>query len=487
MIRETFHGLAPGSGLGNIVAIVALATLVTGCASRPINERITEVDAAAGYRVFPLIAKRPNNDPHTLFVLSFSGGGTRAAAFSYGVLEALRDTPVVVNGQHRRLLDEVDLVTGVSGGSFTALAYAYLGDRLFSEYETRFLKRDVQGTLLRRVINPYYWPRYIGGTAGRTELAEDLYDEILFDGATYADLLEKPAPVAVAAATDLATGARLGFVQGDFDLLCSDLSKMRLARAAATSSAVPVVFSAVTLDNFGGTCGYRNPAWVAAIENPDKRARPSGRAMHRYRMMRDFQDSKERPYIHLVDGGVADNIGVRGVLETIQELGFSAAYRREIGFDQVRRVVVILVNSHSSPRRDWNRKATPPSIVDQLLQASGVPIERYSLETVEAMKDMAEVWQWRRTLEVDSLLLAGVPAAEAEAQASLPRIEFEVLDVNFDEIADPLERQYFLDLPTSFTLPAEAVDRLRALGGQLLKQATEFGVVLRSYAGLPGH
>ena len=87
---------------------------------------------------------------HTLFVLSFSGGGTRAAAFSYGVLEELRRTEVVVDGQHRRLIDEVDTITGVSGGSFTALAYALYGDRLFSEYEERFLKRNVQGALTRR-------------------------------------------------------------------------------------------------------------------------------------------------------------------------------------------------------------------------------------------------------------------------------------------------------------------------------------------------
>ena len=77
------------------LAAVALA----GCASRPINEPITQVDPKSGYRPYLLIPKIPNNDPHTLFVLSFSGGGTRAAAFSYGVLEELRRTEIVVDGQ----------------------------------------------------------------------------------------------------------------------------------------------------------------------------------------------------------------------------------------------------------------------------------------------------------------------------------------------------------------------------------------------------
>ena len=127
------------------LAIVALG----GCASRPINEPITQADPKSGYRPYLLIPKRQNNDPHTLFVLAFSGGGTRAAALSYGVLEELRRTEIVVDGQRRRLVDEVDLITGVSGGSFTALAYALYGERLFSEYEQRFLKRDVQGALSR--------------------------------------------------------------------------------------------------------------------------------------------------------------------------------------------------------------------------------------------------------------------------------------------------------------------------------------------------
>src|SRR5512139_161214 len=272
-----------------VVCLLAVAALA-GCASRPINEPIRQVDPQAGYRPYLLIPKRQNNDPRTLFVLSFSGGGTRAAAFSYGVLEELRRTEIVNGGQRRRLIDEVDVVTGVSGGSFTALAYALYGDRLFAEYEDRFLKRDVQGALLGRTLNPFNWWKFIGGTAGRSELAAEYYDEILFEGATFGDLLDKTGPVAIATGTDLSTGSRLAFFQNDFDLLCTDLNKVRLSRAAATSSAVPVVLSPVTFNNYGGTCGYQYPAWVASVESPEHRARPAGRALQRYLEMKSFQD-----------------------------------------------------------------------------------------------------------------------------------------------------------------------------------------------------
>ena len=78
--------------LNRIFGIALVLSAVSGCATRPINEPIARFDPQAGYRPNLLISKRANNDPHTLFVLAFSGGGTRAAALSYGVLEELRRT-----------------------------------------------------------------------------------------------------------------------------------------------------------------------------------------------------------------------------------------------------------------------------------------------------------------------------------------------------------------------------------------------------------
>jgi len=475
--------MLPIMRVNHVIACFLAAVALAGCASRQINEPIAQVDPRAGYRPYLLIPKRPNNDPHTLFVLSFSGGGTRAAAFSYGVLEELRRTEVVFDGQRRRLIDEVDLITGVSGGSFTALAYALYGDRLFSEYEGRFLKRDVEGALLGRTLNPFNWWKFIGGSAGRSEMAAEYYDEILFEGATFGDLLDKSGPVAIATGTDLSTGSRLAFFQNDFDLLCTDLNKVRLSRAAATSSAVPVVLSPVTFNNYGGTCGFQYPAWVRDVANPENRSRPAGRALQRYREMQDFQNSKERPYIHLVDGGVSDNLGVRGVLESLEELAASSAFRGEVGFGVIRRIVLFVVNARSSPRTDWDRNESPPGIVAQLLQSSSVPIERYSFETVETMKDRAEIVVWRRELLIARARLAG--ATEAEAEASVPKITLHALDVSFDEIPDPKERAYFMNLPTSFVLPAEDIDRLREVAGRLMRQSAEYESVVREMGGTP--
>ena len=113
--------------------LICLAVLLAGCATRQINPLITEVHPSEGYRFVTREAKRPaNNDKDTLVILTFSGGGTRAAAFAYGVLEVLRRTEVTLpSGNRTGLINAVDLITGVSGGSFTALAYGLYGDKLF--------------------------------------------------------------------------------------------------------------------------------------------------------------------------------------------------------------------------------------------------------------------------------------------------------------------------------------------------------------------
>ena len=50
---------------------------------------------------------------------------------------------------------------------------------------------------------------------------------------------------------------------------------------------------------------------------------------------------------------------------------------------------------------------------------------------------------------------------------------------------DPRERSYFLNLPTSFVLPAEAVDRLREVAGRLLRESTEFQALVKDLGGAP--
>lgn len=458
--------------------LLATAVLLAGCtAMAPVNARIDQVLPDDGYRMKELLTRDHDKEKNTLVLLAFSGGGTRAAALSYGVLEELRRYKVTpARGEHR-LLQEVDMIAGVSGGSFTALAYAWLGERLFTEYEQRFLKRDVQGELIGRVLTPTYWPSLMSDFWGRSELAADYYDDILFDGATFNDLRRLKTPAVLVSGTDISTGARFEFSQEMFDLLCSDVGQLRLARAAATSSAVPVLLTPVTFRNYGGTCNASMPSWAAEVADPNNPARPAGRALLRYRDIKGMQDSESRPYLHVIDGGVSDNLGLRGILEAFEELEASPTFRSETGFDRVRYILVIVVNSRSAPEMNWDRSPTPPGMVDQLMQSSSVPIDHYSYESVELLKDTVFRWKTRRELALVQMRLSG--ATEAEAREAVPDVSFHAIDVSFDAIADPEERRYFMTLPTTFVLPPEAVDRLREIGGRLLRESPGFQELIK--------
>src|SRR5262245_65219730 len=105
-------------------ATVVIATLVAwgGSATRPVNPPLAHFNKSTSLQFERLEHNR--GDQQDLVVLAFSGGGTRAAAFSYGVLEALRRVEVpTTSGRQIRMLDEGDVITGISGGSCTAYSY----------------------------------------------------------------------------------------------------------------------------------------------------------------------------------------------------------------------------------------------------------------------------------------------------------------------------------------------------------------------------
>jgi NTE family protein len=457
---------------------VLVLGLLAGCATRPVNEPITQVDRKVGYRLETRAAY--DNEDDTLIILAFSGGGTRAAAFSYGVLEELRRTPVTINGHPTRMLDEVDIITGVSGGSFTALAYGLYGEKLFGTYEDAFLNRDVQRELISRFLNPVNWTRLWSEGWGRSELAADYYDEILFHGATFRDLTAIPGPWILATATDISTGSRLGFTQTEFDMICSDVGSVKLSRAAAASSAVPVVLSPVTLNNYGGTCNYKEPSWARAVSDPKARSRPASRSVQRLKEMRSFQDGANRPFLHLVDGGVSDNVGMRAVLEGFQQIEASTSYRGASMIDSIRRVGIFVVNSVSNPSTDWDRSERPPNDVQIILKAAGVPIDRNSYEAVELLKDMIARWQIAREVKSSGAFANAGNSALARAAANVPNIEMFAIEISFEALADAEERAYLMNLTTSFELPPEAVDRLRVAAGRIVRESPDFQALVRA-------
>jgi NTE family protein len=460
----------------SLTFVMAWLLLLGGCATRQVNPPIAKYDPGNLYQ-FQRQWHRGNQKD--LVILAFSGGGTRAAAFSYGVLETLRQIEIVTKtGRKTRLLDEVDVITGVSGGSFTALAYGLYGDKLFDDYEARFLKRDVQGELTARTLNPLNWGALSSTGWGRSELAAQLYDEILFNGATFADLYRAGGPAIAVSATELATGSRIVFVPQNFDVMCADLRPIRLSRAAAASSAVPVVLSPITINNYGGSCGYQQPPWLQAFADLANPPRPAARALNRLHELQELDNGVKDPYFHLVDGGISDNLGLRSVLDVLETFEALHEAGQPTPLDHIRSIIIFVVNSLSIPSTKWNKSENPPGTIDILIKSAGVPIDRYSGEMVEQLKDIDARWNMLRQIRGSVAFAKDKDPAMTEI-VNAPNADIYVVDVSFKALKDKSERDYLNQLPTSFHLPDEAVDRLRAAARTLILNSPDLQQALR--------
>ena len=113
-----------------------------------------------------------------------------------------------------------------------------------------------------------------------------------------------------------------------------------------------------------------------------------------------------------------------------------------------------------------------------LLKSAGVPIDRYSYEAVELLRDTAARWQTLRLIGNSAAMAANKDPAVAAA-LRVPNAEIYAIDVSFAALKDKAELDYLNQQPTSFVLPAEAVDRLRAAAGTIILASPDFQRLLK--------
>jgi NTE family protein len=191
-------------------------------------------------------------------------------------------------------------------------------------------------------------------------------------------------------ATDMVHGTRFSFVQEVFDVICSDLSAFPVARACAASSAVPIVLSPITLRNHAGSCGFQMPEALAQAMIPPRDV--SSRRLDLANSMLPFLDSEKKPYIHLVDGGVADNLGLRAVLERVTLMGDPWTTLKYANMENVRKIVFLVVNAETAIDDKWDRWEKIPPFGAMLDSYSSIAIERYNMETVALLSESFPRW-----------------------------------------------------------------------------------------------
>jgi len=444
----------------NKLALLFAIIFVTGCASSPVaNDRLAHFDGTTGYRIDNI--PPANDNSNGLFVvLTFSGGGTRAAAFSYGALETLRDTEIVWKGERRKLLDEVDVISAVSGGSVTAAYYGLYGDHIFEDFKDRVLYANFQKSFLSQMFSWSTYFRLSTPSYTRMNVIAETMSEDVFDRQTFGDLLRREQrPFIIINATDIALGSRFGFTQNDFDHLYSDLSTFEVGHAVAASAAVPGVVTPMILQNFERGADYVMPPWAAqAIERRDVSSvsYKQARTLERY-------GEAERRYVHLSDGGLSDNLGLLPIIQGLLQAEEPLESPMRDTIDQTERVIIITVNAKGDAARPWQYKERPPSLLNTIFAASTAPLGNHTDTEIMYMQ----------------LLVNSLKRDAQDGDFNGP-IDFEFIEISFDHIEDATQRDRLKSLPTSLKLPDEDVDLLRQSAREILNEHPVFQRLLKT-------
>ena len=387
-------------------------------------------------------------DNEIRLILSFSGGGTRAAALSYGVMQELRDTMIESNGKTVRLLDEVDYISSVSGGSFTSAYYGLHGDGLFENFEDDFLRFNLEKHLILRTINPLL----LFSKEGRTESAIKYYQKFLFHDATFGDMIHPQRPIIIINASDLGRGIRFSFIQEYFDLLCSELADYPVADAVAASSAVPVLFNPIVVKNYD-TCSGMNlrgaQSLVEAEEYYEGRNLPTIVSQ-----LKSYGDKENRQFIHFVDGGITDNLGLRAITDILAVSGNpSKIYTGDRR--PPRHVVVIGVDAATASADNMDASNKQPSAVHVAGAVTNLQLIRYDVDSKLLVENVLNTW-------ADKLSTPERP------------VNTHLISVSIQDVEEPSKLRFFNEVPTSFELDDEQVDGLIAAGRELLRNNPEF-------------
>jgi NTE family protein len=467
--------------LGRVGRIAACAALIAGCTqvgnNNPINLPLTDAKAADS---------QPGRDIQTYFddmvvALSFSGGGTRAAAFSYGVLQGFDETRVQTAASTISLLDHIDFVSGVSGGSVLAAYYGLKKRAAMADFKERFLLQNPQANL-QMDLNFFNISKGLNGGVNDPTAFPKWLDANLYGGATFKSLLFERRPTVWINASDIYSRTPFVFDSGTFSALCSNLADYPISQAVAASAAVPVIFAPVVIQNFPGGCPTPLPDWVERVRN-DPDAAP---------LIKTYADALERyhngdvKYVKLLDGGIVDNYGLAAI--TVRRLASNTPYGPLEPEEAVklRRFLFLVVDSGRAPSGAWAQTIPGPSGVDLITAASDTATQSGAVGTYSAFSNAMDDWQddlvkWRCHLtEAQRRQYGATPGWNCKD------VKFFVGRIAFDQLG-PERAAALNNVQTALKLPPDQVDELISAGRDALKVNPTFRDFLGSLSHAPPH
>ncbi len=454
--------------------LMGIALALGGCATvynLPLNKPSTNPFAGTLIQAAQA-AERKGDTGGTVVGLAFSGGGTRAAAFAFGVLKQLQRTPTPHIGG-RDLLDHVGIVSGVSGGSVIAAYYGLKGRAALDDFRRQFLTQDVMAALNTRVslINV---DRALGGGVNTDNELRDWFNAHLFHDATFGALIGRR-PIVLINATDIYSRTPFLFAPLTFAAMCSNLAEYPVAGAVAASAAVPGAFAPIVIESFHGECKTPLPAMVAqAAGKPGESP-----LLYAYAKGLERARSGQVKYVKLLDGGLADNYGLSGLTIARAASGTPYGPLRPAEAANLRRFLFVVVDAGVGPQGNWSQTVEGPvgkeligAVMDTMLDAN----KRSSYAAFQATMN-----NWRGQLIRWRCGLKSAEVARLRGKAgrwNCRDVKFTIVRVSFEQL-DAERAKRLNAVPTSFTLPAASVDELTQAGGDALKTNPAYQSFLR--------
>jgi NTE family protein len=436
---------------------LAAALLVGGCSSLsvPMNEPLRSAAGNTEYRLLDM--NRSGGAESALVLVALSGGGKRSAAFAFGVLRGMRDIQVRPEGKDSTLLNEVDLLAGVSGGSFPAAHFGLYGEKSFTTFPDEFLYPDIEAYIWGTFLLPWNWDWIFNPLVGTNDRMTQIYDRLMFHGATFADLYRRGRPQVSINATDISFGSPFGFLPQTFDVICSDLASLPIARAVAASNGFPVLFGPVTLRNYRGSdCPLPSPVPPQAWE----RAQTDLRTQALLENLERYSNGRRVKWIHLMDGGISDNLALRVLLNDMLLLD-TTVDRFAIGLLPLRRIIVISVDGQSTPNPNWPRQRIVSGLGQIISAVTSAQIGAYNIETLIAVESTVDDL-------VDKLRAMRCRQAAFINGHACGDVAGKVLRVSLADYPDPETRARLVAIRTGLTLPREQVDTLVTAGETMI-------------------
>jgi len=306
------------------LALVAL--LVAGCFAK-----VRNLPALSGGPAFEEI---PEARPDLLVGLAISGGGSRAATFATGVLEALARIPVRTAGGEQSVLEMVQYISSVSGGSLATGYFAarkpprsepmLSGRTLSPAYEAFFkaykaaMQEDFERPALFRQLLLF---RGLNPTQVAYSLAE-VWDDRFLHQMTFTDLYAREktgdSPRIILNGTSYNSGQRFAFttlpaVDFDYDFVGLLLDSLKQRGDNLTAEGVAIIeqnlqtaknqFLPLTFEQIGAD--QRDLPLSLGIVSSASFPPAVGPVT--------YSVGGQRPYQHVGDGGLFDNLGTESL------------------------------------------------------------------------------------------------------------------------------------------------------------------------------